>query len=233
MKESMKRHVWKVRVLGILGCVVFAVAIPVRAQIVAFGASNVSGWNVAASETFAAQLQTMLRNKGYRVKVINAGVYGSTTADMRNRMDKDIPEGTKIVILDAIGGLFNDSLKGISQAQGEADMAAIQERLKARGIQVIPVVAADLGAEYHQADGVQLNPEGHKLVAQKLLPQVSAILGPPTGPPRSVQEACAADAKRLCADFLGDDEKRHLCMQEHKAELSKDCLRAIAASRQH
>jgi hypothetical protein len=37
----------------------------------------------------------------------------------------------------------------------------------------------------------------------------------------------------LCADVLNDDEKRRACMQEHRSELSEDCLRAIAASRQH
>ena len=93
-----------------------------NAQIVAFGASNISGWNVAASEAIPAQLQTMLRAKGYNVRVMNAGIFGNTTADMRNRMDSDIPEGTTIVILDTSGGLHNDAQKGISRAQGDANL---------------------------------------------------------------------------------------------------------------
>src|ERR1022692_1228169 len=111
---------------------------PAHAQIVAFGASNVSGWNVAASEAFAAQLQAMLRAKGYTVKVTNAGIYGNTTTEMLNRVDSDIPEGTTIVILDTRGGLYNDTRKGISQEQGDADLAAIAAKLKARNIKVIP-----------------------------------------------------------------------------------------------
>jgi acyl-CoA thioesterase I len=207
---------------------------PARAQIVAFGASNVSGWNVAASEAFSAQLQAMLLEKGYNVTVINAGIYGNTTTDMRNRMDTDIPEGTKIVILDTSGGAFNDRLKRISREQGDADMAAIKDRLKARGIKVFPISAADLPAQYHQQDGVHLTPEGHQLVASQLLPQITEVLGPPTGaPPETTRKACYADAKRLCASVLGDDDKRHACMQEHRSELSQDCRRAIAASRQH
>ena len=91
-----------------------------QAQIVAFGASNVSGWNVAASEAFSAQLQAMLRAKGYNVKVTNAGIYGNTTTDMLNRVDSDIPAGTTIVILDTRGGLYNDSRKSISPEQGDA-----------------------------------------------------------------------------------------------------------------
>jgi acyl-CoA thioesterase-1 len=204
-----------------------------HAQIVAFGASNVSGWNVAATETFTAQLRAMLRQKSYEVTVINAGIYGNTTTAMRNRMDKDIPVGTTIVILDTTGGLFNDRLKGVSREQGDADMAAINDRLKARGIKVLPMSGADLPAQYHQADGAHLTPEGHKLVAEQLLPKVTEILGPPQGSPESVRHACSADARRLCASVLSDDEKRRACMQEHRSELSEDCLHAIAASRQH
>src|SRR5450755_3880855 len=67
-----------------------------HAQIVALGASNISGWNVAASEAIPAQLQAMLRAKGYSVTVLNAGIYGNTTADLRARMDRDIPAATSI-----------------------------------------------------------------------------------------------------------------------------------------
>jgi hypothetical protein len=148
-------------------------------------------------------------------------------------MEADIPEGTTIVILDTTGGLYNDSFKGISREQGDADMAAITDRLKARGIKVFPFSAADLPAEYHQQDHVHLNPEGHKLLASQLLPQITEALGPPPATPESVRRACAADARRLCAKVLGDDEKRHACMHEHNSELSLDCRRAIAASRQH
>jgi acyl-CoA thioesterase-1 len=223
---------WRVHALSALTVYLAALPSPAHAQIVALGASNVSGWNVAATEAFAAQLQAMLRAKGYSVRVLNKGIYGNTTTDMRNRMDADIPEGTTIVILDTSGGIHNDGLKGISREQGEADMAAIAARLKARNIKVFPVSAADLPATYHQQDGVHLTPEGHKLIASQLLPQITDALGPPTGTPESVKQACYADAKRLCSEVLGDDEKRHECMQAHRAELSKDCLHAIAQSRQ-
>ena len=209
-----------------------------HAQIVAFGASNISGWNLAATETMPAQLQEMLRADGYIANVLNAGIYGNTTAEMRGRMDSDIPQGTTIVILDTSGGIYNNSLKGVSREQGDADMAAINARLKARGITTIPVSGANLPAQYHQQDGVHLNAEGDRLIASQLLPKIMDILGPPPGPPPTeteemVKKACYADAKRLCASALGDDAKRHVCMQEHRAELSKDCIDAIAASRQH
>ena len=156
-----------------------ALSIPADAQIVAFGASNVSGWNVAASDAFPAQLQAMLRAKGYHVTVLNAGVYGNTTADMRNRMDSDIPPGTTVVILDTSGEFFNNYTKGISREQGRADLAAIAAALRARGITVIPESTADMPARYRQEDGKHLTPEGHRLVASRLLPRVVQVLGRP------------------------------------------------------
>jgi acyl-CoA thioesterase-1 len=213
-----------------------------HAQIVAFGASNVSGWNVAATAAFPAQLQDMLRANGYGVCVINAGVYGNTTAEMLARVDRDVPAGTKIVILDTTGGIFNDMHKGIAQSESNTNMAALQARLQARGITIVPASGAELGPAYHQQDGAHLTPEGHRMLASQLLPQVERVLGPPQTtqaqpsstdtPTEAVRDACAADARRLCAAFLGDDARRHECMHEHRAELSHDCLATIMRNRQ-
>jgi acyl-CoA thioesterase-1 len=209
------------------------------AQIVAFGAGNISGWNVAATDAMPARLQAMLNANGYRVRVVNAGIFNNTTADMRNRLDTDIPSGTKLVILDMGGDLFNESQKGIGPEQTNANLQAIQARLNARGIAIIPVSTNDVPAIYRQRDGRHLTPEGHKYVAAQLLPMVMARLGPaPTlAPPSSptsadLRAACGADARRLCSDVLRDDDKRRACMHDHRAELSKDCLAAIAKSRQ-
>ncbi len=200
-------------------------------QVVAFGASNISGWNVGQSEAIPAQLEAMLRAKGYTVRVVNRGIYGNTTTEMLDRADRDIPEGTSIVILDVSGGLYNDVRKGISRAQGEADLEAIRARLAARHITVIPFSGTDIPPRYHQQDGIHLTPEGHRLAAANLLPAVTAALGPPAGPPEAVRDACVADARRLCSAVIRDNAKRHACMSEHRAELSSDCRRAIAESR--
>jgi hypothetical protein len=117
-------------------------------------------------------------------------------------------------------------------------MAAIEARLTARGIRILPVTTVDLPASYRQNDGVHLTPEGHRFVASRLLPQVMEALGAqgavapsPQGAAPDVVTACRADARRLCSAVLGDDAKRHACMHDHRAELSRDCLSAIANSR--
>jgi acyl-CoA thioesterase I len=148
-----------------------------HAQVVAFGASNVEGHGVSPSEAFPAQLQAMLQAKGYNVTVQNAGVYGSTTSDMRTRLDSAVPQGTKVVLLDVTGPLFNNRFKGIGLPEGRADLAGISAALHARGIKIVEVSAANFGRNYRQADGIHLSPAGHQLMASRLLPQVIRALG--------------------------------------------------------
>lgn len=57
----------------------FAVAASMR--IVAYGDSGVYGKGVARNETYPAQLEAMLRQKGYDVTVTNDGVNGLTSTN--------------------------------------------------------------------------------------------------------------------------------------------------------
>jgi acyl-CoA thioesterase-1 len=148
------------------------------AQIVAFGASNVSGNGVEPDEAFPAQLEAMLRMKGYDVHVVNAGVSGDTSADMLRRFDDAIPPETKIVLLDTSGPISNNPHRGIDKAQGAADMAAIVAKLAARRIVVIRETANVIARRYRQKDGRHLSVEGHRLLAVRLMPEVMRALGP-------------------------------------------------------
>jgi acyl-CoA thioesterase I len=147
-----------------------------KAQIVAFGASQVAGMGVEQSQAYPAQLEAMLRAKGLNVTVANAGVSGNTTADLLARVDSSVPPGTTIVILDTSGPFLNNYNHGISQAQGRSELAAVTARLKARGINVIPESTFDISPQYRQADGKHLTPEGHRIVAARLLPRVTRAL---------------------------------------------------------
>src|SRR5260370_9148505 len=118
--------------IGIAISWLFSVA--AQAQIVAFGASNVAGKGVWPGQAWPAQLEEMLKAKGYNVRVKNAGKSGDTTSGMLHRLNFAIPSGTKIVILDISGGYYNNA-KGTpaTPERGRADMSAIETKLQERG----------------------------------------------------------------------------------------------------
>jgi acyl-CoA thioesterase-1 len=146
------------------------------AQIVAFGASNVAGAGVESGQAWPAQLEALLREKGYNVNVINAGITGDTTTHMLERVDSSIPNGTKIVVLDIGGGFFNDERVNISHDQGVKDMRAIAARLHARGIKIVPEFANRMPDKFKQPDKIHLTAAGHRELAKLLLPYVIKAL---------------------------------------------------------
>jgi acyl-CoA thioesterase I len=152
------------------------------AQIVAFGASNVAGAGVELQQAWPAQLEKMLKAQGYNVHITNAGVNGDTTADMLKRVDRDIPNGTKIVILDTGGGFYNDSKNNISREQGEKNFTAIKARIQARGIKIVREFSYRMAPKWKQSDQIHLTTDGHKELARLLVPFVIKALTQPSEP---------------------------------------------------
>jgi acyl-CoA thioesterase-1 len=159
--------------------------------IVALGASGIHGKGVLLSEAFPAQLENMLRADGFNVQVINAGVDGDTTSGMLLRMDSVIPLGTKITIVQPGGNDFRSRKRGLSVEQHLANIEAIVGRLRAQQVQVMlcgdDSAEAALARRYdaisiscsdrsHLLDGEHLDPIGHRIVAERLLPAVEGML---------------------------------------------------------
>ena len=134
-------------------------AAPVR--IVAIGASNTHGWYVGNQGAYPAQLQTLLRAKGIDAQVINAGVPFDTTAMMLRRIDKDVPAGTDVAILQPGG---NDRRFFGTMQQRAANIAEMERRLRARGIKVI-VYDDEISTRYYTIDFIHLTREGHAMIA--------------------------------------------------------------------
>jgi acyl-CoA thioesterase I len=149
---------------------VAANAAPLR--IVAVGASNTHGWYVGNQGAYPAQLHTLLRAKGIDAEVINAGVPFDTTAMMLRRIDKDMPNGTDIAIVQPGG---NDRRFFGTKEQRAANIAEMERRLQARGIKVI-VYDDEIPLRYYTIDFIHLTREGHAMIAAVLLPRVMAIL---------------------------------------------------------
>lgn len=143
------------------------------ATIVALGASNTFGKGVARNQAYPAQLEAILRARGYDARVINAGVNGETTGEMLRRLDRAVPKGTHVVILQPGG---NDRRKGTA-ADRAASIAEIQRQLNGRGIRVIMLENNMLHGLPHQPDAQHLTPEGYRTLAESLAGQVASALG--------------------------------------------------------
>jgi acyl-CoA thioesterase-1 len=154
----------------LFGGLVNDVAAGAPMNIVALGASNTSGWGVGSAKAYPAQLEAMLKARGYDAHVTNAGVSFDTTSGMLRRVDADVPPGTSIVILNPGG---NDLRFFGSKEQRAANIAAIVARLRARNIKVIVFENTIVPESMFQWDGIHFSPEGHALVASHLLGQLA------------------------------------------------------------
>ncbi len=147
----------------------FGAALAEASTIVALGASNTYGKGVARNQAYPAQLQAILQAGGKSVRVINAGINGDTTEGMLNRLNRAVPNGTSVVILQPGG---NDRRKGSPDRTSE-----IQSRLSARGIPVVMLSNSMLSGLPKQPDGVHLTPEGYQMLARSIAPSVQGAMG--------------------------------------------------------
>lgn len=120
-------------------------ATPVAAQpltLVAFGDSLTQGYGLPEGEGLVPQLQAWLAERGEDVAVVNAGVSGDTTAGGAARIDWTLTEDVDALMI-ALGG--NDVLRGLSPAEARANLTAMLEAAKARGLPVLLVGIAAPG----------------------------------------------------------------------------------------
>lgn len=111
---------------------------PARAQapikLAVLGDSLTAGYGLPLEAAFPARLQKALREKGFNVDVLNAGVSGDTTSGGRDRLDWSIPDGTEAVIVE-LGA--NDALRGLDPKVARGALEDIIKRLQARKISVM------------------------------------------------------------------------------------------------
>lgn len=105
-----------------------------RPAIVALGDSLTAGYGLSNDQSYTTLLQQKLDEKGYRYRVVNAGVSGDTSAGGARRIDWALRENPKIVILE-LGG--NDALRGQPVAAMKKNLAQIIERAQGRGVTVV------------------------------------------------------------------------------------------------
>ena len=139
--------------IGIHGHVAKAHADQGETVIVAFGDSLTSGFGLPNEKAFPSQLETALRKRGHKVRIVNAGVSGDTASAALRRLDWALDDDTDAVIVE-LGG--NDALQGLPPESTKAALAEILERLQKRGLPVLLAgmeAPRNLGKEYVTAFG--------------------------------------------------------------------------------
>jgi acyl-CoA thioesterase-1 len=122
---------------------------PIR--LVVLGDSLSAGYQLPSGAAFPEQLEAVLRARGHRVDIVNAGVSGDTSSQGLDRLDWSVPDGTHAVIVE-LGA--NDALRGVDPAFTRKTLATIVERLQSRGIFVMlagMLAPRNMGAEYAAA----------------------------------------------------------------------------------
>jgi len=167
-----------------------ATARPVH--IIALGDSATAGWLVPHDKAYPAQLQALLRQKGYDAAVENAGVNGGTTAGALRRFDQAIGPGTDIALVE-FG--TNDLRAGASKAKLRARLSELIRALQARRIEVLLIGLGSLDlsdvatnnkvpyaqwrlprGKYRARDGAHFNAQGYAILVARLMPQVEVLI---------------------------------------------------------
>jgi acyl-CoA thioesterase I len=161
-------------------------------HIVAFGDSATAGWLVPHDEAYPAQLQALLRKKGYDAAVENAGINGGTTAGALRHFDQAIGPDTDIALVE-FG--TNDLRAGASKAKLRARLSELIRALQARRIEVLLIGLGSLDlsdvakinkipyaqwrlprGKYRARDHAHFNAQGYAILVARLLPQVEMLI---------------------------------------------------------
>jgi acyl-CoA thioesterase-1 len=173
---------------------------PDRPVILAVGESTTAGYGVPRELSYPAQLQNALDARGFRYRVVNQGVSGSTTAAALTRLTRGMGLLPKIVII-ALGG--NDGGSRVPIAATRANLAKLISMYKRVGAEVFVAdrnlpggngFVAELAREHHAVlmpplltgvsghpelllgDGSHPNAEGYTIIVGNILPILEPYL---------------------------------------------------------
>ncbi len=159
--------------------------------IAALGDSLTQGYGLVAEDGFVPQLQNWLQERGYDVRVINAGVSGDTTAGGLARVAWTLTDDVDGMIV-ALGG--NDFLRGLPPESSRANLSGILEA--ADGVEVLLVgmeVPGNYGPDYQQAFNEmfpQLAEQHDVLYVESFF---EGLLGDPVSDPGSLADLMQPD----------------------------------------
>ena len=120
--------------------------------IVIFGDSLSAGYGIDVDQSWAALLQTRLKEQGYEHRVVNASISGETTEGGATRIDTALQDFSPDLIILELGG--NDGLRGFPASRMKANLEIIVTRAKATGAAVILLgirIPTNYGSRYSAA----------------------------------------------------------------------------------
>jgi acyl-CoA thioesterase-1 len=122
---------------------------PVK-TILFLGDSLTAGYGLSPDQAFPAVAESLLKQKGKNVKVINAGISGETSAGGLARIDWVLKQPVDILFLE-LGA--NDGLRGLPVSETEKNLQGIIDKVKAKNKSVKVVLAGmmvppNMGKEY-------------------------------------------------------------------------------------
>ncbi|MEL6202101.1 MAG: arylesterase [Pseudomonadota bacterium] len=141
----------KAALFGLFNLMLISPLMAQTVNIVGFGDSLMAGYQLPNIDAFPVKLEAALKDRGYDVRVQNAGVSGDTTSGGLARLNWSVPDDTDLVILE-LGG--NDALRGITPDITSANLDQMIESLKTRSIDVILVgilAPPNMGDSYSDA----------------------------------------------------------------------------------
>lgn len=107
---------------------------PEAQRLMILGDSLTAGYGLAEDQAFPVRLQAALHERGYKVKVINAGVSGDTTSGGLSRLDWALADRPTHAIVE-LGA--NDALRGIDPRVTKENLDRIVGKLKEAGVEVM------------------------------------------------------------------------------------------------
>jgi len=140
--------------------------------IVALGDSLTEGFGVSKEEAYPYLVEQELIRKGYSVKIINAGISGSTSASAPSRMQWYVRVKPDIVIL-ALGG--NDGLRGLSVKHMKKNFGKAIELASSKNILVL-LAGMQIPLNYGQDYTKSFHNAFYELAKQYQLPMIPFLL---------------------------------------------------------
>ncbi|HLW29117.1 MAG TPA: arylesterase [Kiloniellales bacterium] len=117
-------------------------------RLLAFGDSLVHGYGLDEQDTFPAQLEAALRERGHQVQVINGGNSGDTSAAGLARLNWALIDDPHAIIV-VLGA--NDALRGIEPAETYANLSSLLSDLEDADLPTLlagMMAPRNMGAEY-------------------------------------------------------------------------------------